>query len=197
MFVKNSIHPDVLRYPHPIVKADKLKKGAVREFAILGKSYDLYRDAEGTAAATLGNCPHRGALLAKGSVNAQGELVCAYHAWRIRSNGTAISPSNPEKVCSIPMLKTWEKHGFIWVAHADVPDSAFPDFTRPGFQFVGGFTEPFRAPLLTTSARSSTPSRSTFSSGRVASHRTRSHSRQKPGKTKRSDDLRPNTAGFH
>src|ERR1700730_14966505 len=147
MFVKKSIHPDVLRYPHPIVKADKLKKGAVREFAILGKSYVLYRDAEGTAAATLGNCPHRGALLAKGSVNAQGELVCAYHAWRIRSNGTAISPSNPDKVCSIPMLKTWEKHGFIWVAHSDVPDSAFPDFTRRGFQFVGGFTEVFRAPL--------------------------------------------------
>jgi hypothetical protein len=45
------------------------------------------------------------------------------------------------------MLKTWEKYGFIWVAHADVPDSAFPDFTRRGFQFVGGFTEPFRAPL--------------------------------------------------
>jgi hypothetical protein len=39
MFVKNSIHPDVLRYPHPMLKADKLKKGAVREFAILGKSY--------------------------------------------------------------------------------------------------------------------------------------------------------------
>jgi hypothetical protein len=57
MFVKNAVHPDVLRYPHPIVKADKLKKGAVREFAILGKSYVLYRDAEGTAAATLGNCP--------------------------------------------------------------------------------------------------------------------------------------------
>jgi hypothetical protein len=38
MVVKNSIHPDVLRYPHPIVKADKLKKGAVREFAILGKA---------------------------------------------------------------------------------------------------------------------------------------------------------------
>ena len=147
MLVKNSIHPDVLRYPHPIVKANKLKKGTIHEFAILGKNYVLFRDAEGKAAATLENCPHRGALLAKGSVNAQGELVCAYHAWRIRSNGTAVSASDPNKVCSIPMLKTWEKHGFIWVAHANVPDSAFPDFTRPGFEFVGGFTEPFRAPL--------------------------------------------------
>ena len=146
-FVKNSIHPDVLRYPHPIVKADKLKKRTIHEFAILGKNYVLFRDAEGKAAATLENCPHRGALLAKGSVNAQGELVCAYHAWRIRSNGTAVSASDPNKVCSIPMLKTWEKYGFIWVAHANVPDSAFPDFTRPGFEFVGGFTEPFRAPL--------------------------------------------------
>lgn len=147
MFVKNSIHPDVLRYPHPIVKADKLKKRAIHEFAILGKSYVLYRDSEGNPVATLGGCPHRGAQLAKGSVNAQGELVCAYHAWRIRSNGTAISPSKPAKVCSIPMLKTWEKHGFIWVAHRNVPDSAFPDFMQPGYQLVGGFTQVFRAPL--------------------------------------------------
>jgi nitrite reductase/ring-hydroxylating ferredoxin subunit len=200
MFVKNSIHPDVLRYPHPILKADKLKKGAVRQFAILGKSYVLFRDAEGKAAATLGNCPRRGALLAKGSVNAHGELVCAYHTWRIRSNNTAVSPSNPNKVCSIPMRKTWEKHGFIRVAHADVPDSAFPDFTRPGFQFVGGFTSRSGCrcqSCWTTSARSSTPSRCTFLWGRGANHRTRCHSRQKPGKTRPSDDLRPSTAGFH
>jgi phenylpropionate dioxygenase-like ring-hydroxylating dioxygenase large terminal subunit len=57
MLVKNSIHPDVLRYPHPIVKANKF----------LGKNYVLFRDAEGKAAATLENCPHRGALLAKGA----------------------------------------------------------------------------------------------------------------------------------
>ena len=147
MSVKKSIHPDVLRYPHPIVRADKLKKRTIHAFAILGKNYVLYRDAEGRAAATLAGCPHRGALLAKGSVNAQGELVCAYHAWRIRSNGTAISPSKPDKVCSIPMLKTWEKHGFIWVAHPNVPDTAFPDFINPQYQLVGGFTEVFRAPL--------------------------------------------------
>ena len=145
--MKNSIHPDVLRYPHPIVKASKLKKGAIHGFSILGKSYVLYRDAEGKAVATVGNCPHRGAQLAKGSVNAHGELVCPYHAWRIRSNGTAVSPSKPDKVCSIPILKTWERHGFIWVAHRNVPDSAFPDFIQPRYQLVGSFTEVFRAPL--------------------------------------------------
>jgi phenylpropionate dioxygenase-like ring-hydroxylating dioxygenase large terminal subunit len=145
--VKTSIHPDVLRYPHPIVKADKLKKRALHEFAILGKTYVLYRNAEGKAVATLSGCPHRGAQLARGSVNAQGELVCAYHAWRIRSNGTAVSPSKPDKLCAVPMLKTWEKHGFIWVAHTNVPDSALPDFVDPRYQLVGGFTEAFRAPL--------------------------------------------------
>lgn len=145
--MKASIHPEVLRFPHPIVKASKLKKRTVHPFAILGKSYVLYRDAEGTAVATVGNCPHRGALLSKGSVNADGELVCAYHAWRIRSNGTAVSASRPDKVCAMPMLKTWERHGFIWVAHPDVADTAFPDFSRPGFQHIGAFTTPFHAPL--------------------------------------------------
>jgi phenylpropionate dioxygenase-like ring-hydroxylating dioxygenase large terminal subunit len=145
--VKGPIHPEVLRFPHPILAAGKLKKRTVHPFAILGKSYVLYRDAKGKAVATVGNCPHRGALLSKGSVNGDGELVCAYHAWRIRSNGTAISPSRPDKICAMPMLKTWERHGFIWVAHANVPDSAFPDFSRPGFQHIGAFTTPFRAPL--------------------------------------------------
>src|SRR5262245_14224208 len=96
-FVKAPIHPDVLRYPHPIVRASKLKKRTVHEFAILGKTYVLFRDGEGKAVATVGNCPHRGALLAKGSVNGRGELVCVYHAWRISSNGTAVSPSRPDK----------------------------------------------------------------------------------------------------
>lgn len=145
--MKSSVHPDVLRYPHPIVKASKLRKRAVREFAILGKRYVLFRDAEGNAVATLGSCPHRGAQLGKGSVNADGELVCAYHAWRIRSNGTAISPSRPDKVCAVPMLKTWERHGYIWVAQPDVQEEAFPDFIDPRFELLGGFTEPFRAPL--------------------------------------------------
>src|SRR5262249_15191078 len=147
MFVENSLHPGVLRYPHPILKASKLRKRTVHEFTILGKSYALFRDGTGKAAATLINCPHRGALLSKGSVNADGELVCAYHAWRIRSNGPAVSPSDPDRVCSVPILKTWERYGFIWVALPDIPDSAFPDFARPGYEFVGGFTEPFRAPL--------------------------------------------------
>jgi phenylpropionate dioxygenase-like ring-hydroxylating dioxygenase large terminal subunit len=145
--VKSSIHPDVLRYPHPIVKASRLKKRTVHEFSILGKRYVLYRDGDGRPVATLGSCPHRGAQLSKGSVNKEGELVCAYHAWRIRSDGTAVSPSRPDKVCTHPMLKTWERHGFVWVAHADVADEAFPDFLDPHFQLVGGFTEPFRAPL--------------------------------------------------
>ena len=76
------------------------------------------------------------------------------------------------------MLKTWEKYGFIWVAHANVPELALPRFHAPGLR-VRGRIHPSRSGrrcrwCSTTSARSSTPSRSTFSWGRVASHPTRS-----------------------
>ena len=97
----------------------------------MNKNYVLYRDNDGNPVALPDVCPHRGALLSKGKVNAQGELVCAYHAWRIGAKGNVTCPSVPKRSCKIAVLKTWDKYGFIWIANADVPDSAFPEFTLP------------------------------------------------------------------
>jgi vanillate O-demethylase monooxygenase subunit len=141
------MQPDVLRYPHPVLLASKLRRGAVRSFILLGKSYVLFRDRAGRVVAAPGACPHRGAVLAKGKVNRDGELVCAYHGWRIRGDGCAVSPSTPGKSCNVAVLKTWERHGFIWVANPDVPDSAFPAFIEPGHKIVAKFTSVFAAPL--------------------------------------------------
>jgi phenylpropionate dioxygenase-like ring-hydroxylating dioxygenase large terminal subunit len=77
----------------------------------------------------------------------RGELVCAYHAWRVNADGQVTSPSTPGTACSVPMLKTWERHGYLWVANADVPDSALPEFLEPGYRLIAGFTRRFDAPL--------------------------------------------------
>lgn len=141
----STCHPGILRYPHPVLRSKNLGKGP-RPFTLMGKTYVLFRDSQGVARAAPGNCPHRGARLEKGKV-IRGELVCAYHAWRVKPDGQVSSPSTPDKTCSVPMLKTWERHGYIWVANANVPDSSLPEFLVPGYRLLSGFTRRFDAPL--------------------------------------------------
>jgi phenylpropionate dioxygenase-like ring-hydroxylating dioxygenase large terminal subunit len=142
----NSANADILRFPHPILQSKRLKKSP-QQVTLLDKKYVLYRNENGEPVALPDVCPHRGALLSKGKVNTQGELVCAYHAWRIKSDGNVTCPSVPKRSCKIPVLKTWERYGFIWIANADVPDESFPEFTVPGHELIGGFSSSFKAPL--------------------------------------------------
>ena len=137
---------DILRYPHPVLPSKSLKRKP-RQITLADKKYVLYRSKDGEAVALPDACPHRGALLSKGAINKGGELVCSYHGWRINAEGKATCPSVPKRSCKIPVLKTWERYGFIWIANADVPDEAFPGFTLPGYEFVGSFSSLFKAPL--------------------------------------------------
>jgi len=138
--------PDILRFPHPVLKSSSLKKG-IRQITLLGKNYVLYRDEKGHPVAVPDKCPHRGAKLSKGKVNAQRELVCPYHAWRIKPDGSAQSPSVPSKGCKVHSLKTWDRHGFIWIANSDVTESAFPEFINPEYELIDKFSSSFKAPL--------------------------------------------------
>ncbi len=113
----------------------------------MNKKYVLYRDKEGRPVALPDACPHRGAQLSQGKRNGEGELVCAYHAWRINSNGNATCPSVAKRSCKLRLLKTWDRYGFIWIANGDVQEEIFPVFTVPGYELIGGFSEPFKAPL--------------------------------------------------
>lgn len=113
----------------------------------MDKKYVLYRDEKGEPAAMPDVCPHRGALLSKGTVSRSGELVCAYHAWKIKSNGDVTCPSVPKRSCKIKLLKTWEKYGFIWIANADVTDDIFPEILVPDHELIGNFSSSFKAPL--------------------------------------------------
>lgn len=142
-----SPHPSVLRFPHPVLKSSQLRARQVRQISILEQPYALFRDKAGKVVAVRDACPHRGAPLTRGKVNAEGDLVCGYHGWRICSDGSAKSLATPAKTCRAAALRTWERHGFIWVAHPDVEDSALPAFLESDHELVAAFSMPFDAPL--------------------------------------------------
>ncbi|MEO6000717.1 MAG: Rieske 2Fe-2S domain-containing protein [Chitinophagaceae bacterium] len=141
-----STNVDILRYPHPVLQSKKLKK-IPQQITLLDKKYVLYRVEKGEPVALPDVRPHRGAVLSKGKVNAAGELVCAYHAWRIKSDGNVTCPSVPKRSCKISLLRTWEKYGFIWIANAEVNDESFPEFALPDYELIGSFSSSFKAPL--------------------------------------------------
>ncbi|MFC5045482.1 Rieske 2Fe-2S domain-containing protein [Aquimarina hainanensis] len=145
--MKHIVENDVLRFPHPVLKSTKLRKGKIVEITVSGKVFVLFRDKNQTPRAVPAACPHRGANLIKGKLNKEREIVCGYHAWTINGEGQGYSPSVPKRTCKVHSLKTWEKHGFIWIANKDVPDEAFPDFTNKAFNLIGSFTQKFNAPL--------------------------------------------------
>ncbi|MBO9699583.1 MAG: Rieske 2Fe-2S domain-containing protein [Sporocytophaga sp.] len=142
----NCEESDILRFPHPVLVSSSLKK-KIKEVTINGKKYVLYRDNNGKPVAFPIACPHRGALLSKGKINKEGELVCAYHAWKINASGQAQSPSVSNKTCEVHSLKTWDKYGFIWIANKNTPDEAFPDFIKPGYDLIDNFSSHFDAPV--------------------------------------------------
>ncbi|KAL6745255.1 Rieske [2Fe-2S] iron-sulfur domain-containing protein, partial [Haematococcus lacustris] len=52
-----------------------------------GKDLVVWRDGSNTWRAFQDMCPHRLAPLSEGRVEADGSLLCAYHAWRFDGSG--------------------------------------------------------------------------------------------------------------
>lgn len=75
-------------------------------------------------------CPHRGARLSRGRVDAAtGTLECPYHGWRFEHGGRCIAiPALPDftppathRACA---WQATEAHGLVWVAAAGAPPAA-------------------------------------------------------------------------
>ncbi len=80
----------------------------------------LYRTADGVIQAMADACSHRGAALSNGWVS-ENCIVCPYHGWQYRSDGScAAIPSQPAttKIPALAKMKTYpvrERYGWIWV----------------------------------------------------------------------------------
>lgn len=135
------------RFFHPVLPARKLRKRP-RQVWVAGRSFVLWRDAKGQAAAFVDACPHRKAPLSAGRVRSDGRLQCPYHGWHFDADGCGVSPSQPTlSKCDAEVMQLVERHGYLWLAGPDVAESAFPEPTWPGFEPAGTFSVLFRAPL--------------------------------------------------
>ncbi|MFO0751009.1 MAG: Rieske 2Fe-2S domain-containing protein [Myxococcota bacterium] len=63
--------------------------GALKPVRLLGEDLVLYRDGGGTLGLLERRCPHRGASLGLGMVEARG-LRCSYHGWRFDERGACV-----------------------------------------------------------------------------------------------------------
>ena len=115
---------------HPVAYAADLA-AAPHATTLLGEPLVLWRDAGGVARAFRDVCVHRGTALSLGRVEA-GELICAYHGWRYRSDGacTAIPQlADPGRVPARARAVAYpacERYGLVWVA-LEPPTRPIPD----------------------------------------------------------------------
>jgi len=121
------------RYWQPVALLDEMKgERPVKAVRLFGENLVLYR-TEKSFSLIQRHCPHRGADLAYGRIEADG-LRCSFHGWKFDSRGKCVeTPAEPEgsrlcehiKTVSYPVV---EKSGilFAWLGEGAAP--AFPHF---------------------------------------------------------------------
>ena len=82
------------RFWQPICFSDELKDLPHR-VTILGEELVVFRDRSGTVGLLELHCPHRGASLEFGLIDAKG-IRCCYHGWQFAADGTILeTPGEP------------------------------------------------------------------------------------------------------
>jgi phenylpropionate dioxygenase-like ring-hydroxylating dioxygenase large terminal subunit len=122
--------PVLLHDWHPIARAADLTDGTVLHRTLLGEDLVLWC-ANGTIAAGLDLCIHRGARLSLGNV-ADGMLVCPFHGWRYNTSGQCVQfPAHPQQVppqkAHMQTCQVAERYGLVWVC-AGQPAHPLPHF---------------------------------------------------------------------
>jgi vanillate O-demethylase monooxygenase subunit len=127
---------------HPVAFADAVTEqpyGAM----LLGEPLALWRGTEGQVHAVSDLCIHRGTALSLGWTQGD-QIVCPYHGWRYRSDGTCAAIPQLEDPTKVPAkarvgsFRTAERFGLVWVAldepRFDLPEA--PELDRDGWVVV-------------------------------------------------------------
>lgn len=122
------------RYWQPVALTDELEgERPVRAVKLMGEHFVLFRDENGELALLDRDCPHRGADLAFGRLEAGG-LRCPFHGWVFDARGNCLeTPAEPEnsKLCTKVRQRSYpvvERSGMIFGYLGDDEPPAFPDF---------------------------------------------------------------------
>ena len=127
----------------PVARSRAVHTGRVFGADAPGGRIALWRDAGGTLRAVDARCPHLGADLGQGSVEADA-LVCPFHGWAFGGDGACLgAPGWDEaptrRARSIPVQERW---GLVWMATGpdpvDLPDPPDGDWriVRPPSQTI-------------------------------------------------------------
>jgi phenylpropionate dioxygenase-like ring-hydroxylating dioxygenase large terminal subunit len=118
----------------------RLKPGQVKPVTLQGRNLAIYRRPDGQLGAVDAYCPHMGAHLAEGRVEADG-LRCFFHNWKFDALGRCIE--SPALGKPVPVgIQTWpvaERYGLIWVWTGTAtapPLPHIPHLTAPGLEFT-------------------------------------------------------------
>jgi phenylpropionate dioxygenase-like ring-hydroxylating dioxygenase large terminal subunit len=134
------------RFWQPICFSDELKD-LPHPVKILGEELVVFRDQSGAVGLLELHCPHRGASLEYGLIDARG-IRCCYHGWLFAPDGTILeTPGEPahstlkERLCH-GAYPTHEYGGMVF-AYMGPPDRqpSFPvydSFVRPGYRLLPG-----------------------------------------------------------
>jgi len=92
--------------------------GAMLPLRVAGERVVLFRNADGTIAALIDRCPHRGVALSLGKLR-DGIVECPFHGWRFDGTGRACHiPWNPDaKTANLGAiaLPVYELDGLVWL----------------------------------------------------------------------------------
>ncbi len=130
----------------PVALTSELTTGAPLGVKVAGTPLVLFRDKEGTAAALLDRCPHRGVALSLGHMK-DGCIECPFHGWQLERSGQVRHvPWNPDAKLAalrgVP-VPVRELAGQLWVYTSPAEQPATePEvheaLLRPGVR-VSGF----------------------------------------------------------
>ncbi len=135
-----------LRHWHAVLLSRELKD-APRAVTVCGRELVVFRVGE-TVGALVDRCPHRGARLSDGKVHLD-QLVCPYHGWKWKADGSGRSPGNPVARPCVERFDAVERDGAIYVKR-DGSEVAFPAVDVSGYHHVHSFRVDVAAPLEVT-----------------------------------------------
>ncbi|RZO10675.1 aromatic ring-hydroxylating dioxygenase subunit alpha [Pseudomonas moorei] len=121
-------------YWQPVALVDELPvERPVRAVRLMGQDFVVFRDESGRYGMLDRDCPHRGADLAAGRLEAGG-LRCAFHGWLFDINGKCLStPGEPigSTLCNKIRQSTYpieERSGILFAFIGKGVPPAFPHF---------------------------------------------------------------------
>jgi phenylpropionate dioxygenase-like ring-hydroxylating dioxygenase large terminal subunit len=121
------------RYWQPVALADELRgERPVKAVRLLGEDLVLYKTGAGYGLVQR-HCPHRGADLAYGRLEADG-LRCSFHGWKFNAAGKCVeTPAEPEGSRMCEQIRTvaypvHERSGILFAYLGAGSPPAFPRF---------------------------------------------------------------------